>query len=342
MGSKKSNPTLGLFVDKQVALLKRKVEYLSYFYMKFNGDSLFHKAVKYPYFFISFFIQHVFSIKKYDIIHVHYYYPTIITALIYKYCRNQRVKIIVTCHGGDIYCYDPPKTIYKRLSTLVDHWIFTSAALQKRFFKPVKNASVICAGYDDAVYQYNDVDDKSIDCIIVGSLDHNKGLDRFITLVKTYPNLRFAVVGSGSYHTQLIKLEQKTSNLTYFGSLEPHKLKAAISSSHLLLSLSRNESFGLVISEAHALGVPCIATKTDGSLAQIHDDHFIIKQTGDVAESEIVESIYLSVDRYLSLPPQQQNVIRTKLAKDAKVFSLSKATSLIVDCYNQLLGTKNA
>jgi len=341
MGPKKSNPTLGLFVDNQVSHIKKEVAFTSYFYMKFNGDSLFHKFIKYPYFFICFFFKYVTSFKKYDIIHVHYYYPTIITALIYKYCRNRHVKVIVTCHGSDIYCYDPPNVLYRKLSSLVDHWVFTSKALQQRFYKKLENASVICAGFNDKVYQYEGKVDKIIDCLLVGSLDFNKGLDRLIALINSHSALRFAVVGSGPFHDELVALEKEVDNFVYYRALEPEKLKTVISSSHLLLSLSRNESFGLVISEAHALGVPCIATKTDGALAQIADNQFLIDQGNGMQECEVTTLMYKSIESYLSLTFKQQESIRLKLVKDAKVFSLTNVTNSIISCYRNLLRDKN-
>lgn len=340
MGPKESNPTLGLFVDNQVAFLKKEITSLSYFNMSWNGDSMLHKLFKYPYFFMRFFFKYVFNVKKYDIIHVHYYYPTIIAAFIYKLFRNNSVKVIVTCHGGDIYCYSPPKSLYKRLSRLVDHWIFTSAALKQRFFKPVENASIICAGYNDKVYQYDDTTHKHIDCLLVGSLDFNKGIDRVIALINKYPTLSFAVVGSGIYSGQLKELERKVNNLTYYGTLKPVQLKSIISASHLLISLSRNESFGLVIAEANALGVPCIATKTDGALAQVHDESFLVEQN-NVDEPKIIEHLYQSIMSYLSLPSEHKNQIRLELSKNARVYSLSHVSSEIIACYKKLLRHSN-
>lgn len=338
MGPKKANPTLGLFVDKQISFLADKVSTLSYFYMKFNGDKTFHKLFKYPYFFISFIYNYIFSLKKYDIIHIHYFYPTIYAALLYKYLRNADVKVIVTCHGGDIYCYSPPPKLYVKLSSLVDHWVFTSDALRSKFFSKVDNASVICAGYDDRIFQYNPQAEKKYDCLLVGSLDLNKGLDRFINLIKRYPTISFAAVGSGPYQQQLSSLAVTSKNFTYLGSVDPKELSLIVASSHLLLSLSRNESFGLVISEAHALGVPCVATKTDGSSAQIQALNFLVDQND---EEQVVNDIHKSLKSYLSLSQQQQATIKLELSEQAKAFSLTFVSSKLYDCYVKLLGKKN-
>lgn len=75
MGSKPSNPSLGLFVDNQVAALRRILDNVCYFKMTYNGDGFTHKLLKYPVFFFKFFLTHILSKTKYDIIHIHYYYP---------------------------------------------------------------------------------------------------------------------------------------------------------------------------------------------------------------------------------------------------------------------------
>lgn len=332
MGSKPSSPYLGEFVKNQYIRLKEKSNHFSYFDMAFNGDTLFHQKLKYFVFFMHFLLRKVCSFKKYDLIHVHYYFPTIILALTYKFIRNSKVKIVVTCHGGDIYLYQPPNKVYRYAVKHVDHWIFTSNTLKKRFFCQPKSSQVLCAGFDERKF-YPQKSETLYDCLLVGNLDHNKGIDRLMKLVLQKPNLRFAVIGKGTYEVDLYALEKKVNNLTVLGAVKPVDLPQVINSTMLLLSLSRNESFGLVIAEAHACGVPCLATKTDGSYAQVTWPDMLIEQHN---EHELISEFSIKLDHFFLQSPLQRTDISAYVIKQSQQYSLDQVSKQLLQCYNRI------
>mgnify|MGYP000731219028 FL=1 len=279
MGPKLSAPLQGEFVVKQVMRLKETALDISYFGLHWNGDNFIHKLLKYPVFFIRFFFTHIVAKKQNDIIHIHYYFPTIICAALYKVFRNRKVKIIVTCHGSDIYYYTPPNWLYKKLSFIVDHWFFTSEKLYRRFYRPLANKSILCAGYDDHVFTNKHENlAKNIDCLFIGSLDINKGVDRLKWLAEQLPNVNFTIVGNGPLEQELRDFSVHHKNFVMKGQQTPLALAQLLKQSKLLLSLSRNESFGLVMTEAHACKTPCVVTATDGSLAQLEGWPYITHQ----------------------------------------------------------------
>ena len=98
---------------------------------------------------MRFFTKYILSAERYDIIHIHYYFPTIICAVLYRFLRNSKIQIIVTCHGSDVYSFSPPNYLYKKLSKYVSFWLFTSSQLIEKFYRQVEHSAVICAGYDD-------------------------------------------------------------------------------------------------------------------------------------------------------------------------------------------------
>lgn len=57
-----------------------------------------------------------------------------------------------------------------------------------------------------------------------------------------------------------------------FGSQPSHSVADIVRQSKFMVNLSYNESFGLAMTEAMAMGIPVIATRTDGSLEQIEDN----------------------------------------------------------------------
>ncbi|MDZ7901598.1 MAG: hypothetical protein U5L01_03270 [Rheinheimera sp.] len=77
---------------------------------------------------------------------MHYYYgggggggggggATIWLAWTYKLLRNPKAKIVVTCHGSDIYLYKPESKLYKFAASAVDFFVFTSESLREKFFR---------------------------------------------------------------------------------------------------------------------------------------------------------------------------------------------------------------
>ena len=138
MGPKPAAPFQGKFVHNQVWALAALNP--AYHYMRWHSDSLLNKWLKYPVFALDFLWRFVISRRRFDIVHVHYFYPTIWLALLYKALRNPKVKIVVTCHGSDIYLYQPPGKAYRWCAAKVDQWIFASKALARHFSLPVQQA----------------------------------------------------------------------------------------------------------------------------------------------------------------------------------------------------------
>jgi L-malate glycosyltransferase len=339
MGAKKSAPMLGLFVDKQVKYLQQKTANVSYFKLTFNGDGLFYRLFKYPLFFLQFIFTHVLSKQRFDIIHVHYYFPTIICAALYKIFRYSRVKILVTCHGGDIYCYNPPSWLYKKCSAIVAHWFFTSKKLAESFYRPVASYDVLCAGYDQTVFFCNQqqrlATNKTIDCLLVGNWDHNKGIDRLITLVKQMPKVKFAVIGAGVLADILKQCAERYDNLQILGSKKANELAQVLHNTKFLLSLSRNESFGLVICEAHACGTPCIVTETDGASEQLPHWEYRVAQK-NISEQKVIEQLQLNIDNALNLTDSAYKLLQQQVIKDVQQYSLINVTSIITERYQQI------
>lgn len=326
MGRKPSAPLQGVFVDNQVNTLRRKGLDVSYHNMKFNGDSLWHKLFKYPVFFSAFIFKFLLSPTKFELIHVHYYYPTIILAWLYKKLRNPKVKIIVTCHGSDIYSYPQPSNLYKYFSNIVSHWIFTSAALEQKFFRKTINHTVMSAGFNDQLYCPRS-SQKSIDVLFVGHLDKNKGVDRLIALAKSLKQVNFSIVGTGGWQLKL--LEQNLTNVSLLGTLPPEELVKTYTQSKLLISLSRNESFGLVMTEAMACGVPCIATITDGSIEQLSKT-MLIEQNDEVT---LIATLEEKINQILSLPESDYKQLSQNVINSASKHSLSRITEKLAQLY---------
>lgn len=335
MGPKASAPVQGQFVTNQVNALSTLQP--AYFFMSWHNDSLLNKLLKYPVWWLQFVWRYVFSRETYQIVHVHFYYPTIWLAWTYKYLRNPRVKIVVTFHGSDIYAYQPPSALYKCAAKVVDFFIFTSESLQQKFFNPAVPSMILPAGIHSTFAESacNTQAQKPIDVLFVGTFDRNKGIDRLITLVESLPAIQFAVVGHGPLKMQLQAVAERCQNLRLLSSQSPEALKAYYEQAKCLLSLSRNESFGLVMTEAMACYTPVIATETDGSLAQIIEGQngFSLAQH---SESQLLDNLQTTIQQLLSLSASDYRQIQQACRTSASFYFVDKIAEQLMSIYQQL------
>lgn len=338
MSPKPSAPLLGQFVDNQVAALKKEKVEVDYCKPSWNGDSWVHKFFRYPVFFLQFLISFILKRERYDIVHVHYYFPTIFLAIAYYWLVSKKTKIIVTCHGSDLYLYEPPNWFYRKFSNYVHLWIFTSKALKERFYRPVDNYKILSAGFDDSVFHLEEksvaLANKTYLACMICHVDKNKGVDRLLALAKALPERRFALIGSGPMRMKVEEFSRKYCNLDFFGSLSAAEVKSTIESSVCCLSLSRNESFGLTIAEAQACGTPVIATRTDGSREQLGDSERVVEQLNDAKElCGALKQAILKIDA-LSEPIYQD--LALQVSDTAKSYSLSSVARELKLVYSDL------
>jgi len=270
-------------------------------------------------------------------VHVHYFYPTIWLALTYRWLRNPKVKIVVTCHGSDIYLYKPEPRLYKFAAAQVQHFIFTSDQLRQKFFCTPASCEVLPAGihpvFADATQ--NNFADKPIDVLYVGTLDFNKGMDRLLALLPELGPYQISVVGHGPYRSQLADAAKKYPNLRLCNPVGPAELKQYFEHSKCFLSLSRNESFGLVMTEAMACFTPVIATETDGSLAQIQHGitGYCLAQQN---EAELLRQLSETIQQLLSLPASEYRQLQLAGRVNAEQYLVSKVADQLVSLYQRL------
>lgn len=342
MGPSISMPNSGRFVMNQYESLKAQPDLLlDYYYLTQEKTSLFARLFRYPVFFMRFVMRYVFSAQKQHIIHVHFYFPNILLAVAYKLFRNWKVKIVVTFHGSDIYLYTPPNFLYKFCTRFVDKYIFVSEKLKQRFFKPVESV-VLSAGVNDVFYQqYTESKSNKFDLVFVGHLDKNKGIKRVEEILINFPSkLRIAIVGTGDQSFIERVKDNENVSVTHFSSLTPDELVTIYNESQLLINLSYNESFGLVISEAMACGTPVLATKTDGACAQIINgvNGFLIEND----DSSVCTATIKTIQHVMNLPKSDYKNMCEQAVKTAEQYRLSSVAKEITKIYKELrLSTVN-
>lgn len=338
MGPKASAPFQGQFVASQVAELHAQGQAADYHYMRWHGDSLLNRVLKYPVFLLDFLWRFLFSRQRYDIIHVHFFYPTIWLALLYRALRHRRVKIVVTCHGSDIYYYQPPGKLYRWCAGQVQAWVFTSVSLSQQFFFTPLRQQVLSAGIQGryAAARCLPLAEKDIDLLYVGTLDKNKGMDRLLALLPELSHCRIVVAGSGPWQTALTDAARRFSHLQLLGAQSPAQLQALYQRARCFISLSRNESFGLVMAEAMACYTPVIATETDGSLAQVIPDVTGYRLSQQQSEPQLIQQLLHSIKQLLALPPQSYALLQQACRQQAEPVLLPAVISRLRQLYQDV------
>lgn len=338
MGPKPAAPFQGQFVKAQYDELAAADAKVAYHYMRWHSDSSLNKAFKYPIFLLDFIWRYLLSTKRYDIIHVHFFYPTIWLALLYRLLRYRRVKIVVTCHGNDVYHYHPPSRLYRFCTKRVDSWIFASKALQQQFFAATKH-SILPAGINRRYAQasQHSLADKSIDILYIGSLDRNKGMDRLLHLLPLLPQHQFVVAGAGPMQAELEAASLQYKNLSLLGPQTPEQLMQLYQQARCFISLSRNESFGLVMAEAMACYTPVIATETDGALAQVTSGVTGFRISQQQTEQQLITAILATVQQLFSMLPEQYARMQQACRQQAEPVLLPVIIAEIQQVYQDVL-----
>lgn len=112
--------------------------------------------------------------------------------------------------------------------------------------------------------------------VSVGGLVERKGFHRVIAvlpkLIKTYPDLRYLVVGGASPEGDMsAKLRQQVANLKlensvlFLGALAPNEIRWPLSAANVFVLATSNEGWANVFLEAMACGLPVVTTNVGGN-----------------------------------------------------------------------------
>jgi len=128
---------------------------------------------------------------------------------------------------------------------------------------------------------------KTLDVLSVARLDPIKNFPAFLKVASILPNRKFIIVGEGLDRQRLEKIisEKDIRNVRLVGGKkDPSNYYA---SAKVFVLTSKYESFGLVLIEAMAYGLPCIAFKPNGKKIETASKEIIKNgETGFLVKDE--------------------------------------------------------
>ncbi|GGM22976.1 glycosyl transferase [Paraliobacillus quinghaiensis] len=251
----------------------------------------------------------VIDTEQLDILHVHYAMPHAICAILAKQMAKRDVKIVTTLHGTDITVLG----IDKSLKKMITHGIENSDAVTavshslvkqtQEMLAVDKNIDVVYNFVDESEYFYRDTADlraqyqiKPNEKVIIHISNFRKVKriqDIIYAFYETRKNVpsKLLLIGDGPEYSEIHQLVESLGIEDYVLFLgKQNNIADILSIADIKLLLSEKESFGLVLIEAMACGVPCIGTNVGGIPEVIKDgENGYIVELGDIAS--IVEKM---------------------------------------------------
>ncbi|GGC87448.1 glycosyl transferase [Thalassobacillus devorans] len=246
----------------------------------------------------------VINREKLDILHVHYAMPHAICAILAKQMANHDVKIITTLHGTDITVLgidSSMKNIIKFGIEQSDRVTTVSKSLAeqtKEMLSITRGMDVLYNFVDEREYfRHSDQDLKKQYHIgqeekVIIHISNFRRVKRVADVVHAFHRIaaeipsKLLLVGDGPEFSNTYQLVQDLGlqdHVLFLGKQE--NVSELLSISDLKLLLSEKESFGLVLLEAMACGVPCIGTNAGGIPEVIlHGETGYITDIGDIED----------------------------------------------------------
>ncbi|MBI5592673.1 MAG: glycosyltransferase [Deltaproteobacteria bacterium] len=137
------------------------------------------------------------------------------------------------------------------------------------------------------------IDDQIIKLLYVGRVSREKNLpilvEAFNRLSGERPDVHLVIVGEGPYLEEM-KTELSEKPVTFTGYLAGEDLAAAYASSNVFVFPSTTDTFGNVVLEAQASGIPVIVTDQGGP-----QENLIPSRTGFIARGNDTDSFLESI-----------------------------------------------
>jgi len=324
--------------------------------LAYNGGILANlKRNMWLYFLIPFFmlgeciaLYKLLKEKNIDVIHAHWIIPQGFVAVLVTYFMKQKIPILCTSHGGDLYGLNQGflKKLKKWVLNRSNMITVVSHAMREEVLKlgiSPEKIQVISMGVDlqNTFVSNPQIQRTKKSILFVGRLVEKKGviylLQAFAKIIEKYPQTQLNIVGTG---TEELYLKQQTKdlnierNVIFLGAIENSQLPTLYQQTEIVVFPSivgkdgDREGFGLVLVEA--LGCECAIIATDLPAMQ---DILTDKENALIVPQKNVEQLAIKMTELFD-----NQALRENLGKNGRAFVLQHYDwNIISQRYHDLL-----
>ncbi|WP_404442427.1 N-acetyl-alpha-D-glucosaminyl L-malate synthase BshA [Sutcliffiella horikoshii] len=289
--------------------------------------------------------------EKLDLLHVHYAIPHAVCAYLAKKMTDDKLKIVTTLHGTDITVlgYDPSLNDMIRFGIEGSDVVtaVSESLVQQTYdlLQPKKAIQTVYNFIDERVYTKKDTQDLKTqygipdDEKVIIHVSNFRKVKRVQDVVKSFHLIekqvpsKLLLVGDGPEISVVCNLVSELGlkdKVLFLGKQE--NLEDLYSISDLMLLLSEKESFGLVLLEAMACGVPSVGTKIGGIPEVIEDG-----RTGYLSDVGDVEDIAQNAVKILGNATLHKEFAENAISRVKEHFSSQRIVEQYEDMYKQLI-----
>lgn len=197
----------------------------------------------------------------------------------------------------------------------------------------VSVANIIYPGIDTDQFDINhESDHEDIVVLFVGRLDDGKGIPDLIEAVEDI-DVRLRIVGDGNRREEFESLASQRLNsdsYEFVGEVPHDKIQEEYQRADIFCLPSYHESFGIVILEALACGLPVVTTKLDAIVEYAADDeNALLFEPGDVTELK-------NAIRRLANSEDLRHRLSSAGRETAVQYSWPAQTEKMINAYRQL------
>lgn len=269
--------------------------------------------------------------EKLDLLHVHYAIPHAVCAYLAKKMTGDELKIVTTLHGTDITVlgYDPSLNDMIRFGIEGSDVVtaVSESLVQQTYelLQPQKAIQTVYNFIDERVYYKKDKSDLKEQYGILPEekvvihVSNFRKVKRVEDVIQSFYRIqkkvasKLLLVGDGPEISVVCKMVRElgiTDKVLFLGKQE--NVEDLLSISDLKLLLSEKESFGLVLLEAMACGVPSVGTNIGGIPEVIeHGVTGFLSEVGDV-ENIAEQAISILIDPDLHKRFSENSIQRVK------------------------------
>jgi len=288
---------------------------------------------------------------EYDLIHIHAGNDTWGTCLGYGLHRNKG-RLVLSLYIPEVHRVPrSPSEIAQMVAARRADLVFALSHYSKKNIAgawgiPLSKIEVIYAGVESAFFSDPPVSMELPRTILfVGRLDgpgRQKGLDtllRALPLILKRHDIRLHVIGTGpgeGYFREQASRLQIDHNVLFFGFIPHAELPGYYHRAALLALPSRRESFGLVLAEAMAAGIPVVSTRV-GAVPEVVVDG----ETGTLIPPDDPAACASAINALLDDPARMRKMGQKGRKRAEDLFTWEKVAARVEACYERVLGFRD-